>query len=124
MEPVEASDLEVAGRLASPVVERRFEEEVVEAAEVRIAVVADLAEGVVPVVDVLEDGVEVLAPVVPLAAAAGLRRAPAVPAFPVVVLFSAVLPGLDMRVLVLLAAVVVKVGLRSSSLALTLGRLR
>lgn len=109
--------------VGAPEVERRFEA-AVPVVPVRVAVVDDLTEAVVPEVDVLEPSVEVLVPAVPVVDVAGLRTVPAVPVVPAVVLFSAARPGLDMSVLVLLAAVEVKVGFRSSSLALTLGRLR
>lgn len=117
----------MAGRLAvaetrpvAPEVERRLEAAVA-VAPARVAVVDGLAEAVVPEVDVLELSVGALAPVVVVV---GLRTVPAAPVVPAVVFFSAVLPGLDTRVLVLLAAVEVKVDFLSSSLALTLGRLR
>lgn len=77
-----------------------------------------------PEVDDLEPSVDVLVPAVPVVDVTGLRTVPAVPVVPAVVLFSAVRPGLDMSVLVRLAAVDVRVDFLSSSLALTLGRLR
>jgi hypothetical protein len=108
-------------RTVAPEVESRFEA-AVGVALARVAVVEDLAEAVVPAVEVLEPSVEGLVLVVPAVAVVGFR---AVPVVPTEVRFSAVLPGLDdASVLVLLAAVEERVDFLSSSLALTLGRLR
>lgn len=81
----------------------------------RAAAAADLAEVVAPAFDVRELSVGVLAPAVVLVDVVGFRAAPDV---------AAVVRGLDVVVAVLLAAAEVKLDFFSSSLALTLVRLR
>ena len=126
-------ELAVEGRLArvevredvagAPAVERRFEAVdvvVLAPVPVRVVVAEGRVEAVVPDIDVRDPIVDVLVPVA-FVELIGLRTVPVAPA---TVLLSAALGLDDVRVLVRLAAVEVRVGFLSSSLALTLGRLR
>jgi hypothetical protein len=111
----------VAVRLAvgaAPAVESRFEAVVGAAGVVRVAAVLEAAvPAVVLVLEAALTGARVVVVLV-----AGLRAA-AAEELAVVDFFSSVLPGLDMRVLVRRDAVD-DTDFFSSSLALTLGRLR